>query len=41
MHAQIVAPTKFEERKNMHEFFTSTESDKQKTIREALQTRQR
>ena len=41
MQTQNVAPTKFEERKNMHEFFTSTESDKQKTIREALQTRQR
>ena len=30
MQTQNVAPTKFEEWKNIHEFFTSTESDKQK-----------
>ena len=33
MQTQNVAPTKFEERKNIHEFFTSTESDKQNNSR--------
>ena len=33
MQTQNVAPTKFEEWKNIHEFFTSTESDKQNNSR--------
>ena len=33
MQTQNVAQTKFEEWKNMHEFFTNTESDKQNNSR--------